>query len=301
MKWGRLIGRGFATAEQTTAASLYRRTTTPTVFTSSQLDPQLDLAAYRGESRRLFNLATQYVSPADLGYQLPDRQVAEFAFVGRSNVGKSSLVSALIGHNEKLVRISRTPGATRTVNYFAFASEAAVASGGAARQPAFYLVDMPGYGFARAARDEQAKWVAVMRGFLQQRDLTTLRRVFVLVDSRHGLKPSDVDMMALLNAAGLPYQVILTKTDASSGHEMHRALDSIMAHLMRRGGGLNCGLPLVHTVSAKTGAGLEDLKDAVAEMMSHSWQSRTEVEVPPEQRALAAQLLARHVETDTLA
>ena len=261
-------------------------TTTPTVWTSSQLDAQHDLISHRSEHKRLFKLPCQYVSPIDLNYQLPDNQVAEFAFVGRSNVGKSSLVSALIGHNEKLVRISRTPGATRTINYFSFAKEPA-------SRPAFYLVDMPGYGFARAARDEQAKWTAVMMGFYKQRDLSTLRRVFVLVDSRHGIKPSDMDIMAMLNTVGLPYQVVLTKTDASSAPELHHALDSVFAQLMKKGG-LNCGLPFVHAVSAKTGSGLEELKDAMAEILSHDWIPRTAAEVSPEQMAFAAKLLAKH-------
>jgi len=262
-------------ALSTVAARSWQTTSVPTIYTSTLLDGVDAVASLEAEHQqlkrsasRLFGLQPHYVSPADLNYQLPSRQVAEFAFVGRSNVGKSSLISALVGHQERLVRISKTPGATRTINYFAFANEPPPS-----HKPEFYLVDLPGYGFAKAAKTDQAKWRATMDGYLKARDLSTLRRVFVLVDSRHGVKKSDEDMMDMLNALALPYQVILTKTDASSKPELSGALQSTFDELMREGK-LACGLPLVHAVSAKSGEGIEQLKMAIAEILSHQWAVR---------------------------
>ena len=262
-------------ALSTLAARSWQTTSIPTLYTSSLLDGPEAVASLEAEhlklkrsASRLFGLQAHYISPSDLNYQLPSRQVAEFAFVGRSNVGKSSLISALVGHQERLVRISKTPGATRTINYFAFANEPPPN-----HKPEFYLVDLPGYGFAKAAKTDLVKWRATMDGYLKARDLSTLRRVFVLVDSRHGVKKSDEEMMDMLNALALPYQVVLTKTDASSKPELSGALQSTFDELMREGK-LACGLPLVHAVSSKSGEGIEQLKVAISEILSHNWSVR---------------------------
>ena len=270
-------------------------TDSPNVFTSTQLDPVCPSAApaFQATGRRLFDEASpRYVSPEELGYKLPDQRVPEFAFLGRSNVGKSSLISALIGHQHKLVKVSKTPGATRNINYFAV-SKSAIAT----HKPDFYLIDLPGYGFARAAKTEASRWKSFIQVYLRARDLTTLRRVFVLVDSRHGLKLSDVEMMQMLDELALPYEVVLTKADAASTAEKEAALASAFAKLMRTGSGskLNCGLPFVTLVSSKDGSGLLQLKASIAEQLSFDWGSRRgPTDVTEDNLKLAQELLSKN-------
>jgi len=253
---------------------------------------------HQAAARRLFDGASapRYVSPEELGYKLPDQQVPEFAFVGRSNVGKSTLISALLGHQYKLVKTSKTPGATRNINYFAVSKD-----GNKKSKPDLYLVDLPGYGFARAAKAEAARWKEFISVYLRARELSTLRRVFVLVDSRHGLKLSDVEMMRMLDELALPYETVLTKTDASSKHELSAALDSTFAQLMRTGsqaaGRLNCGLPFVHTLSAKEGSGVQQLKASIAETLAYEWgKPRGPADVSDENLKLVQEILAKNPE-----
>lgn len=128
---------------------------------------------------------------------LPDEGPAEIAFAGRSNVGKSTLLNALTGQSG-LARASNTPGRTREINYFDLAGR-------------LRLVDLPGYGYAKVSRKEVEGWTRLTRNFLRGR--TTLRRICVLVDARHGLKPADHEIMDLLDEAAVNYQIILTKAD----------------------------------------------------------------------------------------
>jgi len=172
-------------------------TSTKTIFTSDQLEPELDQSPYIPTASRIFQMPAAYVSPADLGYAYPNKGVPEFAFIGRSNVGKSSLIGTLLGH-KSLVRTSKEPGCTRSVNYFSM--------GVPEKLPKLYLVDLPGYGFAKAAKTEQEKWRVIIQDFLLNRHPSILRRTFVLVDSRRGIKSADVEMMRLLDGAHVPYQ-----------------------------------------------------------------------------------------------
>ena len=134
---------------------------------------------------------------------LPTTNLPEIAFVGRSNVGKSSLLNALCGR-VRLARMSHTPGRTQALNYFNL-------------DGLCYLVDLPGYGYAKVARSKVIAWGETVEAYLNDRP--TLMRVFVLVDSRHGLKPLDEWMMSLLDRAAQSYQIILTKVDkVSAGH-----------------------------------------------------------------------------------
>ena len=158
-------------------------------------------AAAIEEGRRLFTRAWTFSrgSP-DLDHLPPDDR-PEIAFAGRSNVGKSTLINALVGQL-RLARASNTPGRTQELNFFT-EPEASV-----------YLVDMPGYGFAQAPKDKVEAWNSTLRGYLSGR--RTLLRVILLIDARHGLKPADEEMMALLDTAAVSYQVILTKADKIS-------------------------------------------------------------------------------------
>ena len=140
---------------------------TPSVFIPSDLDPELvDFSPFYGKQRELFRLDSKYLSPADFGYKPPDGNVPEFAFVGRSNVGKSSLIRTLLG-NDKIVRVSSTPGCTQSVNYYSLYRGANSAQ--------IYLVDLPGYGFAASSKTNQQDWKRMINGFLNSRHPTILR------------------------------------------------------------------------------------------------------------------------------
>lgn len=158
--------------------------------------------------RELFNKKCDFVlSVANLN-QLPDGDRVEVAFAGRSNVGKSSLINALFGQ-KKLAKTSSTPGRTQQLNYFNFDDK-------------LYLVDLPGYGFAKAPKDIVKNWQKLINSYLVGR--ATLRRVFLLIDSRHGIKKIDEEIMEMLDKAAVTYQIVLTKIDKISTKELEKVL-----------------------------------------------------------------------------
>jgi GTP-binding protein len=175
--------------------------------------------------------------------QLPAPDVPEAAFAGRSNVGKSSLINALVGQRD-LARSSSEPGRTREVNFFL--------AGDGAR-----LVDLPGYGFAKAARTEARRFQNLARDYLRGRP--NLRRVFLLIDARLGLKPSDAEAMAALDLAAVSYELVLTKADKLRPAEVEAVLAKAEAFVAKR----PAAFPRVLAVSARTGAGLEVLRAEV--------------------------------------
>jgi GTP-binding protein len=156
-----------------------------------------EAAAALEAGRRLFAQECTFLTAAAREEQLPDLNLPEVAFAGRSNVGKSSLLNALTGRTS-LARTSHTPGRTRQINFFGLGGR-------------LVLVDLPGYGYARAAKTEARQWTALTRHYLRGR--AQLRRICLLVDARHGLKPSDEAVMADLDEAAAVYQVVLTKID----------------------------------------------------------------------------------------
>ena len=158
--------------------------------------------------RELFNKKCDFVlSVANLN-QLPDGDRVEVASAGRSNVGKSSLINALFGQ-KKLAKTSSTPGRTQQLNYFNLDDK-------------LYLVDLPGYGFAKAPKDIVKNWQKLINSYLVGR--ATLRRVFLLIDSRHGIKKIDEEIMEMLDKAAVTYQIVLTKIDKISTKELEKVL-----------------------------------------------------------------------------
>ncbi len=211
-----------------------------------------ELKDLRDSGKKLFAGACDFLWAATDLAQLPPIAVPEIAFAGRSNVGKSSLINALT-NRKTLARTSNTPGRTQALNFFAL--------GPSADAPRLRLVDMPGYGYAAASKDKIAAWTKVMQGYLRGR--TSLLRVFVLIDGRHGLKPQDIEMLDLLDRAAVSYQIVLTKADVMKKSEVTARIDETLAALARR----PAAFPEVVVTSSHKGDGLDDLRGAVAKLL----------------------------------
>lgn len=177
---------------------------------------------------------------------LPEDGRSEVAFAGRSNVGKSSLINALTGQ-KTLARVSVTPGRTRELNFFTLGA-----------QGALYLVDMPGYGFAKASKADVKAWTRLIGDYLKGRP--ELKRVFLLIDSRHGIKANDRETMKLLDEAAVSYQAVLTKADKPKTSELEAVIAKVSEELAKR----PAAYPQVLVTSARTGSGIAELRAAVA-------------------------------------
>lgn len=214
---------------------------------------------------------TRFLPPKDLGYDLPTDSVPEIAFAGRSNVGKSTLLSTLIGQS-KLVRVSKTPGCTETLNFFSIGGEPHGRQGGKkhARASAL-LVDLPGYGFAKVSKDQQAQWSRVMNDYLLQRGFPTLRRVLILIDVRRGPSPVDWSLMELLSTQKVPFQIVLTKADAIrvESEKIARVAQIFEELASWKSDPTPTNMPLIHVVSSKTNKGIDELRATLLELMDH--------------------------------
>jgi len=173
--------------------------------------------------------------------------VPEISFAGRSNVGKSSLLNALTNRN-KLARTSNTPGRTQELNFFDV---------GVPKQ--IRLVDMPGYGFAEAPKDMVKRWRFLVNDYLRGR--AVLKRALVLVDSRHGLKPVDHEIMTMLDKAAVGYHLVLTKGDKIKPTE----LDKVLAQTALEAAKHPAAHPRIFTTSSETGSGIAELRTAILE------------------------------------
>ena len=184
---------------------------------------------------------------------LPPQGPVEIAFAGRSNVGKSSLINALLGQ-KGLARTSNTPGRTQELNFFVPDGH----SGEGGDLPPIAVVDMPGYGFAKAPKDQVDRWTALVFDYLKGR--VTLKRVYVLIDSRHGLKKIDEEVLDLLDKAAVSYQIVLTKTDKIKPPAVKRLVDETLEKVRRR----PAAYPSIIATSSEKGDGMEELRDAIA-------------------------------------
>ncbi len=203
-------------------------------------DPEL---AERG--RKLFAGPCDFLKGVVAMDQLPPADRLEICFAGRSNVGKSSLINALTGR-KGLARASNTPGRTQEINYFTLGP--------------VYLVDLPGYGFAEAPKPVVERWQKLLKSYLAGRP--TLRRAFLLLDARHGVKAVDEEIMGLLDRAAVTFQAVLTKADKPLARDLAATIEATALKLARH----PAAFPEIVVTSSETGRGLETLRALVAGM-----------------------------------
>ncbi|MDI9407985.1 MAG: ribosome biogenesis GTP-binding protein YihA/YsxC [Candidatus Pacebacteria bacterium] len=218
----------------------------------SSLDDLAAAEALRLEKERLERGRLLFAGPCDFVKgvvqldHLPEAVLPEVAFAGRSNVGKSSLINGLTGR-KYLARASNTPGRTRELNYFDLGGR-------------LWLVDMPGYGYAEAAKSDVARWTELIMLYLRGR--ANLNRVFLLIDSRHGVKANDLETMKMLDAAAVVYQLVLTKADKLSTEKARQEVYELtLAAVAKR----PAAFPEVIMTSSETGRGMDLLRAAVAD------------------------------------
>jgi len=203
-----------------------------------------DTGALARQAEQLFRLPCVFVKGVVNVAGLPDEPIPEVAFAGRSNVGKSSLLNAMIAQGQ-LARTSNTPGRTRELNYFRLGD-------------AMHIVDMPGYGYARAPKTLVGSWQRLVRDYLRGR--TQLARVFLLIDSRHGVKENDTETMSLMDQSAMSYQLVLTKTDKLKRHELDAMIEATLAIIAKHA----AAYPQLLVTSAEKKAGMDELRQAVA-------------------------------------
>lgn len=208
-------------------------------------------AEFFEKGRLLFREKCEFLLGAASLSQLPSPDAVEVAFAGRSNVGKSSLLNALTGRNG-LARTSNTPGRTQQLNFFFL---------GEHRDKGLYVVDLPGYGYAKVSKKLVKEWVKLMRDYLRGRP--NLRRVFVLVDGRHGLKDSDRELMTMLDETAVSYQIVLTKSDKVKLGEQEKLIRKTEKDIAKN----VAAHPKVLITSSMKGYGLDELRAQIAAMV----------------------------------
>ena len=207
-----------------------------------------ETAAFDAEAleaaRKLFAREVRFLMGAVAISGLPDTDLPEVAFAGRSNVGKSSLINAVTGRKE-LARASNEPGRTREVNFFV-------------ADDRLRLVDLPGYGFAKVSREAAKKFQNLGRSYLRGRP--NLKRAYLLIDARHGLKPVDGEALDAFDQAAVSYQVVLTKADKLKPAEVEKVVAATLAAVAKR----PAAFPRVLATSSETGAGIPELRAEIA-------------------------------------
>ena len=208
-------------------------------------EPENEAAAEKG--RKLFLGPVDFLKGVVAMDGLPGADRIEICFAGRSNVGKSSLINALT-NRKGLARASNTPGRTQEINFFELGEER-------------YLVDLPGYGYANAPVSIVEKWQRLLRNYLSGRP--NLRRAFVLIDSRHGIKPVDEEIMQLMNQSALAFQVVLTKIDKIKEHELEKTLLQVREKLSKH----PAAFPELVTTSSEKGEGIQTLRAVISDLI----------------------------------
>ena len=196
-------------------------------------------------ARRLFSGPISFLLSAPQLQFLPPPDFPEVAFAGRSNVGKSSLLNAITGR-KALARASGSPGRTQELNFFDVGVPVQIR-----------LVDMPGYGFAKAPPSVTEKWRRLVRDFLRGR--VVLKRLLLLIDARHGVKPPDLEMMAMLDEAAVSYRIVLTKADKVKASDLAATLAQVELEARKH----SAAYPMIHVTSAELGMGIAELRAAV--------------------------------------
>jgi len=204
-------------------------------------------ATLEEEARRLFSGRVEFLLSAPSLNFLPEADFPEVAFAGRSNVGKSSLINAVTGR-KAIARASVTPGRTQELNFFEVGEPTR-----------FRLVDMPGYGFAKAPVKVVERWRWLVRDFLRGRQ--PLKRTLVLIDSRHGIKPPDQEMLKMLDEAAVGYRLVLTKADKVKASELEAVFKSVEVEARKH----PAAYPVIHVTSAEKGMGIAALRAAILE------------------------------------
>ena len=199
------------------------------------------------EADKLFRKNCEFVLGVAKLEQLPNADLSEVAFSGRSNVGKSSIINALF-YQKKLAKTSNTPGRTQQLNYFKLDDK-------------LYLVDLPGYGFAEAPEGTVKNWQRLILAYLQGR--VSLKRVFLLIDSRHGIKKVDADIMEMLDKAAVTYQIVLTKIDKISKKELDSIMQKTAAELKKHA----AAYPKILATSSEKNLGLSELRAEIEKLI----------------------------------